>query len=62
MVAEHIAEVRVQRYSNAPECDVIDRYRDREMSLRCRDYKQAVQWARIECKTYKVANGFTAEL
>jgi hypothetical protein len=60
-MVEHIAEVRVQRYSGASECDVIVIYRDQEMSIRCRDYKQAVQWAKIECRTYKVANGFTVE-
>jgi hypothetical protein len=32
------------------------------MTLRCRDYDQAVEWARIECsKVYKVADGFTVE-
>jgi hypothetical protein len=31
------------------------------MTLRCRDYDQAVKWARIECKAYKVADGFTVE-
>lgn len=61
MVAEHTAEVWVQRYTNGSECDVIVRYRDREMSIRCRDYRQALQWARIECKVYNVAHGFTVE-
>jgi hypothetical protein len=31
------------------------------MTIRCRDYDQAVKWARIECKSYKVADGFTVE-
>jgi hypothetical protein len=61
MLTEHIAEVRVHRYSNASECDVIVRYRDREMWIRCRDYNQAVQRAKIECRSYKDANGFTVE-
>ena len=33
----------------------------KEMSLRCRDYNQAVKWARIECKSYKIEGGFTVE-
>ena len=59
MIAEHIDEVRVRRYSDVPECDVVVAVRGLEMSLRCRDYNQAVKWARIECKFYKIAGGFT---
>ena len=61
MFAEPAAEVRVRRHSGVPECDVIVTYRGREISLRCRNYKQAVEWARIECKSYKIADGFTVE-
>jgi hypothetical protein len=25
-----------------------------EMVLRCRDYRQAVRWTRLECKSYKI--------
>jgi len=28
--------------------------RGQEMILRCRDYRQAMQWARLERKTYKI--------
>jgi hypothetical protein len=61
MKAEHAAEVRVKRYNAIPECDVVVSFRGREMSLRCRDYNDAVAWARIECKTYKIEGGFTVE-
>src|SRR5262245_12388340 len=61
MIAEHSAEICVRRYADAPECDVIVVFRGRELSLRCSDYDEAVKWARIECKTYKVAQGFTVE-
>ena len=54
MTAEYEGEVRVQRDSNSPEYNVIVTYRGREMSLRCRDYDQAMKWARIECKVYKL--------
>jgi hypothetical protein len=61
MIAEQAAVVRVRRHSDAPECDVIVAVRGQEMSLKCRDYNQAVKWARIECKSYKIAGGFTVE-
>jgi len=53
--------VRVRCYSDVPECDVVVAVRGQELSLRCRDYNQAVKWARIECKSYKIAGGFTVE-
>jgi hypothetical protein len=55
------AEVRVRRHSDVAECDVVVAFRGKEMSLRCRDYSQAVKWARIECKAYNIAGGFTVE-
>jgi hypothetical protein len=61
MITPHPAEIRVRRYDGAPECDVIVFFRDREITIRCRDYDQAVKWARIECKSYKVADGFVVE-
>jgi hypothetical protein len=50
--------VWVQRYHNSSECDVVVSFRGREMSLRCRDYNQAVKWAKIECKAYRLADDF----
>jgi hypothetical protein len=61
MIAEHAAEVWVRRYNGVPECDVVVAIRGQEMSLRCRDYNEAVKWARIECKSYNVDGGFTVE-
>jgi hypothetical protein len=51
----HKVEVKVRRYSGSAACDVIVRKRGKEMVLGCRDYDQAVKWARIECKTYGVS-------
>jgi hypothetical protein len=51
MIAEHAAEVWVRRYNGVHECDVVVAVRGQEMSLRCRDYNEAVKWARIECKS-----------
>jgi hypothetical protein len=53
------AEISIRHYSNVPDCDVVVTFRGKEMSLRCRDYDQAVKWARIESKAYKVADGST---
>jgi hypothetical protein len=61
MITEHAAEVRIRQHNDVPECDVIVAFRGQEMSIRCRDYDQAVKWTRIECKTYKVADGFAVE-
>ena len=61
LIAAHRAEICIRQYSDAPECDVIIMFRGRELSLRCRDYDEAVKWARIECKSYKIAQGFTVE-
>jgi hypothetical protein len=61
LIAAHRAEIRIRRYADAPECDVIVVFRGRELSLRCSDYDEAVKWARIECRSYKVAQGFAVE-
>ena len=61
MIAEHVAEVRIRRHNDAPDCDVVVAVGGKEMSVRCRDYSQAVKWARIECKSYKIERGFTVE-
>jgi hypothetical protein len=61
MNTAHSAEIRVRRYDGSRECDVVVFFRGHAMTLRCRDYDQAVEWARIECKVYKVADGFTVE-
>jgi len=61
MIAVNPAEICIRRYNDAAECDVVVVFRGREISLRCRDYDQAVKWARLECKSYKVAQGFTVE-
>jgi hypothetical protein len=47
-------EVTIQRYPDSPTCDVVVVVRGREMVHRCRNYRQAVQWARMECRSYKL--------
>jgi hypothetical protein len=55
MTSQYVpAQVTIRRYPDSPICDVVVVVRDREMVLHFRDYCRAVQWARIECKSYKI--------
>jgi hypothetical protein len=47
-------EVTIRSYQDSPICDVVVVVRGQEMVLRCRDYRQAMRWARLERKTYKI--------
>jgi hypothetical protein len=47
-------EVSIRSYQDSPICDVVVVVRGQEMVLRCRDYRQAMRWARLERKTYKI--------
>jgi hypothetical protein len=47
-------EVKIRSYRDSPICDVVVVVNGTEMVLRCRDYRQAMRWARIERKTYKI--------
>jgi hypothetical protein len=55
------AEVRIQRYQDAPDCDVVVTFRGKVMELRCPNYDQAVKWARVECKNYGLGSAFIDE-
>ena len=57
-----VAEVRIRRYGDRGQCDVIVVAHGKEMILKCPDFAQAVKWARLECKTYHVESGFSVEL
>jgi hypothetical protein len=46
--------VTIQRYWDSPICDVVVVVRDQEMVIRCPSYSQAMKWARLECKSYKI--------
>ena len=61
MTFEQGDEVRIRRHRGLPDCDVIVSVRQQEILIKCRDYNQAVKWARLECKSYKIDNGFTVE-
>jgi hypothetical protein len=52
--------VRIRSYPDSPICDVVVVARGQEMILRCGDYRQAVQWARLERRAYKIPERDTA--
>ena len=56
MVAESVTEVRIRRYRSVPDCDVVVAFRGDEISIRCRSYDDAVKWAQMECKSYRIAD------
>jgi hypothetical protein len=47
-------EVKIRSYRDSPICDVVIVVHGAEMILRCADYRPAVRWARLECKSYKI--------
>ena len=53
MPEKEIAEVRMRRYDDTPECEVIVLRRGAEIRYKCRNYDQAMKWARVECKSYR---------
>ncbi len=46
--------VTIRRYPASRICDVVVVVRGQEMVLRCATYFQAVKWARLESKSYKI--------
>jgi hypothetical protein len=56
-----VAAVRIRRHGDSPECDVVVVVRGREMVVKCPNYDQAAEWARLECKSYKSSEGFSVE-
>ena len=47
-------QVFIRRHTASESCDVVVSVRGREIVLRCPDYSQALKWARLECKSYKI--------
>ncbi len=46
--------VTIRRYPASRICDVVIVVRGREMVVCCPTYFQAVKWARLECRSYKI--------
>jgi hypothetical protein len=58
---ERWEEVRIRRHIDGSECDVIVAIGDREMVVQLPDYSQAVKWAQMESKSYKLPATFSEE-
>ena len=43
-----------RRHTASEICDVVVLIRGQEMVLRCPSYSQALKWARLECRSYKI--------
>ena len=48
------AQVFIRRYTASEICEVVVLVRSQEMVLQCPNYPQALKWARLECKSYKI--------
>ena len=46
--------VTIRRYPASRICDVVVVVRGQEMVVRCTSHSEAVRWARLECKSYKI--------
>ena len=55
-------QVFVRRYTASEICGVVVLVRSQEMVLRCPNYSQALKWARLECKSYKISGPETEPL
>ena len=48
-------QILIRRDTTSQVCDVVVLVRGQEMVLRCPSYPQALKWARLECKSYKIS-------
>ena len=48
-------QVFIRRHPASEICDVVVSVRGQEIILRCPNYSQALKWARLECKSYKIS-------
>ena len=48
-------QVFIRRNTASEICDVVVSVRGQEIILRCPNYSQALKWARLECKSYKIS-------
>src|SRR5712672_3389049 len=52
-------KVTIRRYAASRVCDVVVVVRGQEMVIRCPSYSDALKWARLECKSYKIPEPIT---
>lgn len=55
---KHQEKVWIRRYSDCLECDVIVVIRGHEMVVQLPSYDQAVKWAQLESRSYKIPASF----
>jgi hypothetical protein len=55
MLDDEVAEVRLRRYNQTSEWQVIVVRGAAEIRYKCRDYDQAMKWARLECRSYRTS-------
>jgi hypothetical protein len=48
-------KVSIRRHTASQTCDVVVSVRGQEIILHCPDYSQALKWAHLECKSYKIS-------
>jgi hypothetical protein len=60
-LVEGWGEVRIRRHIDGSECDVIVSIRGHEMVVQLPNYSQAVKWAQMESKSYKLPATFSEE-
>jgi hypothetical protein len=48
-------QVFIRRHTASQTCDVVVSVRGQEITLRCPNYSQAVKWARLERRSYKIS-------
>jgi hypothetical protein len=53
MLQEELAEIRMRRHNRTAEWEVVIVRGATEISYKCRDYDQAMKWARVECRSYR---------
>jgi hypothetical protein len=51
---EHRGRVWIRQFGDGLECDVIVALRGQEMVVQLPDYSQAVKWAQMESKSYRI--------
>ena len=51
--------VTIRRYAASRVCDVVVVVRGQEMVIRCPNTSDALKWARLECKSYKIPEPIT---
>jgi hypothetical protein len=55
-------QILIRRDAVSRICDVVVLVRGEELVVRCPSYSQALKWARLECKSYKISEAEIEQL